>query len=131
MCLCVCVSICSHSSCIKVHLYLQPTTPIVFLGFSWIQTCGFLKKPSVQELWHVKANMQIRWNSLRAIFVHLHNEEQEQPERQLVSRKLLQTLSTGSSCQKTCETQHCIPCIWTRGPRQHLSNLELVFFDDG
>ena len=28
------------------------------------------------------------------------NEEQEQPERQLVSRKLLQTLSTGASCQR-------------------------------
>ena len=28
------------------------------------------------------------------------NEEQEQPERQLVNRKLLPTLSTGASCQR-------------------------------
>ena len=36
------------------------------------------------------------------------NEEQEQPERQLVSRKLLQTLSTGASCQRPvrCSTAH-------------------------
>ena len=28
------------------------------------------------------------------------NEQQKQPERQLVSRKLLQMLSTGASCQR-------------------------------
>ena len=40
----LCVSVCYRSICI---------------GFSWISTRGFSKKPSLQKLWREKANMQI------------------------------------------------------------------------
>ena len=49
--LCVCVSVC-----------LLPATNCIcgiIIGFSWISTRGFSKKPSVQKLWLEKANMQM------------------------------------------------------------------------
>ena len=47
----VCLSVCSRSSYFIDRLYLQ-----IFLGFTWIQMCGYLKKPSIPELWHVKSD---------------------------------------------------------------------------
>ena len=46
VCVCVCVFRRNPSS-----LRPKSSTYRFIIGFCWISTCGFLKKPSVQELW--------------------------------------------------------------------------------
>ena len=60
--------------------------------------CGILTKPSVQELWREKANMQMS-SSYRERFSRSFgtNETQQLREGQLVGRILLQRLATGAT----------------------------------
>ena len=38
------------------------------MGFSWISTCGFSKKPSLRKLWREKANIQMSsYKSVRPV----------------------------------------------------------------
>ena len=61
--------------------------------------CGISKKPSVQELWREKANMQM---THREPFSRSFgtNETQQLREGQLVGRMLLQRLATGATAVK-------------------------------
>ena len=63
----------SRRVCLSVCLSVYPSVPALaasasvetskqhgsLLGFSWIFTRGFSKKPSVKKLWREKANMQM------------------------------------------------------------------------
>ena len=55
------------------------------------------------------------------------NEEQEQPERQLVSRKLLQTLSTGASCQRLARYSTAYAAYGREVPADIQAPLSLLF----
>ena len=55
--LCVCLSVCYRSSGYSIRLYLNQTTPTGSLRLYLI--LGILRKPSIQELWREKANMQM------------------------------------------------------------------------
>ena len=58
--------------------------------------CGFSKKPSIQELWREKANMQMTHRQpLSRSFGT--NETQQLREGQLVGRMMLQRLATGAT----------------------------------
>ena len=57
--------------------------------------CGISTKPSVQELWREKGNMQMSLSSPRAVFAQFW--DQQLREGQLVGRMLLQRLATGAT----------------------------------
>ena len=61
--------------------------------------CGISTKPSVQELWREKANMQMSSSSPRAVFAQFRDQRKTQqlPEGQPVGRILLQRLATGAT----------------------------------
>ena len=55
------------------------------------------------------------------------NEEQEQPERQLVSRKLLQTLSIGASCERQARYSTAYVAYGREVPADIQAPLSLLF----
>ena len=69
VCLSVCLSVCYHSSGDIVRFYTQKQVRGgVVIGFSWILTRGFSKKPSLRKLWREKANMQMSsYKSVRPV----------------------------------------------------------------
>ena len=58
-CTCVCLSVTALAASERPLILAANDTQGFVLGFSWINMCGFSKKPSVQELWREKANMQM------------------------------------------------------------------------
>ena len=49
---CLCVCSLYHYRSNPSSLHPKSSTYRFIIGFCWILTRGFLKKPSVQELWH-------------------------------------------------------------------------------
>ena len=61
---------------------------------------------------------------LRTFWIY---EEQEQPEQQLVSRKLIQTLSTGASCQRLARYSTAYAAYGREVPGDIQAPLSLLF----
>ena len=85
----------------------------------------FRKKTSVQELWPICKLDRTHREPFFCTFGI--NEEQEQPERQLVSRKLLQTLSTGASCQRPARYSTAYAAYGREVPGDIQAPLSLLF----
>ena len=56
--------------------------------------CGISKKPSVQELWREKANMQMSWNSPRAVFAHFRDQRKAGTTRRVTGQSRVASPAT-------------------------------------
>ena len=74
MCVCVCVCVYLSVPALAASASVETSTHEFLLGLSWIRMCGVSKKPSVQELWREKTNMQMSSSSLRAVFAQFQDQ---------------------------------------------------------
>ena len=56
--------------------------------------CGFSKKPSVEKLWREKANMQMSWNSPRAVFAHFRDQRKAGTTRRVTGQSRVASPAT-------------------------------------
>ena len=56
--------------------------------------CGFSKKPSVEKLWREKANMQMSWNSPRAVFAHFRDQRNAGTTRRVTGQSRVASPAT-------------------------------------
>ena len=56
--------------------------------------CGFSKKTSVEKLWREKANMQMSWNSQRAVFAHFRDQRKAGTTRRVTGQSRVASPAT-------------------------------------
>ena len=112
--LCVCVSVCLCIRLFPLWLLQRPLKPAnndthgSLLGFSWILTRGFSKKPSVKKLWREKANMQMIWSSTSAVFAYFRDKRNAGTTRRATGQSRVASSAT-YQCKwpKTTEILGC------------------------
>ena len=95
-----CVYVCLCIRLFPLWLLQRPLKPTnngthgFLLGFSWINMCGVSKKPSVEKLWREKANMQMSWNSPRAVFAHFRDQRKAGTTRRVTGQSRVASPAT-------------------------------------
>ena len=98
-----CVYVCLCIRLFPLWLLQRPLKPAnndthgSLLGFSWILTRGFSKKPSVKKSWREKANMQMSWSSTSAVFAYFRDKRNAGTTRRATGQSRVASSATGST----------------------------------